>query len=384
MNTPVGVADTTPPTAPTNLTANGSIGSVSLSWTASTDNIGIANYNVHRSTTPGFTPSAANRIAQPTATSYNDSGMSAGTYYYRVTAQDSAGNLSPSSNEASGTATTDSTPPTVSLTVPSGGATVSGTITVSANASDNVGVSGVQFLLNGVALGAEDTTAPYSISWNTTTVANGNHTLTARARDAAGNLTTSAPVTITVSNQPSTGLVAAYGFNETSGSTVSDASGSGNNGTISGATRTTSGKYGSALSFDGINDLVTISDAASLDLTTALTLEAWVRPVVAVSGRTVILKEAGAEEVYAIYSSEDLPRPLGAVRIGGAYKIATGASQLPLNTWSHLASTYDGATLCLYVNGTQVGSVAATGSIEVSSGMLRIGGNTIWGEYFSG
>ena len=98
----------------------------------------------------------------------------------------------------------------------------------------------------------------------------------------------------------------------------------------------------------------------------------------------MILKEAGTEEVYAIYASEDLPRPLGAVRIGGAYRIATGTSQLPINTWSHLASTYDGTTLRLYVNGTQVGSVATTGSIEVSSGVLRIGGNTIWGEYFSG
>ena len=59
---------------------------------------------------------------------------------------------------------------------------------------DNIGVAGVQFLLNGVNLGAEDIAAPYSVSWNTTTATNGNYTLTARARDAAGNLGTSAPV----------------------------------------------------------------------------------------------------------------------------------------------------------------------------------------------
>jgi chitodextrinase len=95
---------------------------------------------------------------------------------------------------------TDTTPPTVSLTAPTAGATVSGTITVSATASDNVGVVGVQFKLNGANLQAEDTTAPYAIAWNTTAVANGSYTLTATARDAAGNQATAAGVTVTVSN----------------------------------------------------------------------------------------------------------------------------------------------------------------------------------------
>ena len=86
----------------------------------------------------------------------------------------------------------DTTAPTVSLTAPANGATVSGTINVTATASDNVGVVGVQFLLDGNNLGAEDTTAPYSVSWNTSTATNGAHVLTARARDAADNSTTSA------------------------------------------------------------------------------------------------------------------------------------------------------------------------------------------------
>jgi len=95
----------------------------------------------------------------------------------------------------------DSTPPTVSMSAPAAGATVSGsTVTVSATASDNVGVVGVQFKLDGASLGAEDTTSPYSISWNTSTTGNGTHALTAVARDAAGNQTTSAARTVTVSN----------------------------------------------------------------------------------------------------------------------------------------------------------------------------------------
>ena len=94
----------------------------------------------------------------------------------------------------------DTTPPTVSMTAPAGGVTVSGPVTVSANAADNIGVAGVQFLLDGAALGAEDTTSPYSISWDSTTAANGSHTLSAKARDAAGNSTTSTVVNVTVSN----------------------------------------------------------------------------------------------------------------------------------------------------------------------------------------
>jgi hypothetical protein len=88
----------------------------------------------------------------------------------------------------------------VSITSPSSGQTVSTTVTVTASASDNVGVAGVQFLLDGANLGAESTAAPYSVSWNTATASNGSHTLTAIARDAAGNHTTSAPVTVTVAN----------------------------------------------------------------------------------------------------------------------------------------------------------------------------------------
>src|SRR5947207_13656173 len=92
-------------------------------------------------------------------------------------------------------------PPTVAVTAPASGATVSGTsVPVNASASDNVGVAGVQFKLDGVNLGAE-TTGPYSLTWDTTAAANGPHTLTAVARDAAGNTTTSAPVTVTVNNR---------------------------------------------------------------------------------------------------------------------------------------------------------------------------------------
>jgi YVTN family beta-propeller protein len=101
----------------------------------------------------------------------------------------------------------DVTKPTVSLAAPAGGRAGVGTVTLSASAADNVGVSGVRFLVDNVAVGAEDTGSPYSASWNTATVANGTHTVTARARDAAGNTTTSAPVSVTVTNTPTNYVV---------------------------------------------------------------------------------------------------------------------------------------------------------------------------------
>ena len=98
----------------------------------------------------------------------------------------------------------DTTSPTVSLTAPVAGASVSGTTTVTATAADNVGVLGVQFRLDGANLGSEDTTAPYAISWNTAGASNGSHSLVAIARDAAGNTGASVPVGITVANGDTT------------------------------------------------------------------------------------------------------------------------------------------------------------------------------------
>jgi Bacterial Ig domain len=95
----------------------------------------------------------------------------------------------------------DTTPPSVEVTAPTAGAIVWGTTTVSARASDDVGVVGVQFLVDGANLGAEDTTEPFSTAWDTTAGASGSHALTAAARDAAGNRTTSNAVVVQVSKR---------------------------------------------------------------------------------------------------------------------------------------------------------------------------------------
>jgi hypothetical protein len=129
------------------------------------------------------------------------------THALTTKAYDAAGNTKTSSavsvnmNNPSYCTVADTTPPTVSFTAPTSGSTVSGTsVTVSVTASDNVGVAGVQFFLDGVILGNEDTSSPYSVIWNTTSVTNGSHSITAKARDTSGNIKTSNAITVSVNN----------------------------------------------------------------------------------------------------------------------------------------------------------------------------------------
>ncbi len=183
------------------------------------------------------------------------------------------------------------------------------------------------------------------------------------------------------------GLVAAYSFNETSGATVTDLSGNNNTGTLgSTVARTAQGRFGGALLFNG-DSFVTIPNSASLALTTGMTLEAWVFPTASTGLETALMKEQPGGLVYALYASSSASRPMVYFNTGPStnrHRYLTGPAALPLNTWSHLAATYDGVTLRLYVNGAQVSSQPHTGSLVTSTGALRIGGDAVWGEYFRG
>ncbi len=128
-------------------------------------------------------------------------------------------------------ASVDTTPPSVALTSPSGGALVRGTITLSSTASDNAAVDRVEFLLNTTVLGT-DTTSPYTLSWDTSTVADGSYTLTARATDGGGNTASSDAVTVSVDNTAPTSTItsspsgyvpstsASFAFSSESGATL--------------------------------------------------------------------------------------------------------------------------------------------------------------------
>ena len=217
----------------------------------------------------------------------------------------------------------------------------------------------------------------------------GTYTVSLATTGPAGSNTKTQANHITVSAaQAGGGLVAAYNFEEASGATVVDASGNSNHGAISGAARITSGKYGKALSFDGVNDWVTINGSASLGLTTRVTVEAWVYPNNLDSGwwYCVLAKDHSGGASYYLAASSDRNQPEFGVGTEdwGWYKLYGGPSLLQPNAWVHLAATYDGAIQRLYVNGSEVSNRSQSGRMMVSDGALRIGGSGTWSEFFRG
>ncbi len=225
----VGWPDTKAPSVSMTAPADGATvsGTVTLSATAS-DNRGVAGVQFLIDEV-ALGPEAT---SEPYAMSWDSTTASSGSHTLSARARDAAGNVATS---APVSVAVDNMPPTISMTAPVNGATVSGITTVSATASDNIAVVGVQFLLDGVALGAEDTTAPFSISWDSATASSGSHTLSAQARDAAGNVTTSASTMVSVTSDnaaPTISMTAPVNGTTVSGTVTLSATASDNIGVV--------------------------------------------------------------------------------------------------------------------------------------------------------
>jgi archaellum component FlaF (FlaF/FlaG flagellin family) len=197
-----GPPDTTPPAVDLTAPADGATvsGSVTISADAS-DNVAVAqveflvNGNV-----------VGSDSSSPYSIGWDSTALANGPATLTARATDAAGNSTTSAARGvtidnSGPPPPDTTPPDVGLTAPADGATVSGNVTISADASDNVAVAQVEFLVNGNVVGS-DSSSPYSIGWDSTTLANGPATITARATDTAANSTTSASRSVTIANGP--------------------------------------------------------------------------------------------------------------------------------------------------------------------------------------
>jgi hypothetical protein len=152
---------------------------------------------------------AAEDTTSPYSISWNSLSVPNGTYTVVARARDAAGNIATSTAVSINVNNIiDTAPPTISITAPANGASVAGIVTISANATDDAAVVGVQFFLDGAPLGAELTAAPYTISWDSATASAGAHTITAKARDAGARETLSSPVNVTVTSGASSGTLA--------------------------------------------------------------------------------------------------------------------------------------------------------------------------------
>jgi PKD repeat protein len=301
-------------------------------------------------------------------------------YFFAVTAYDTSKNESALSSEVSFTPPLDSSLAANFTATPTSG-TAPLAVTFIDTSTGNITAWSWNF-------GDGGTSTQHNLTYTYTSSGTFDVALTVSGGGLSASVMKKGLITVSQAPASSSGLVAAYSFDEGSGTSVNDTSGKGNNGTISGATWTNSGRYGKALVFDGVNNWVTVNDAASLDLPTGMTLEAWVYPTALIGGttngwRTVIMKEQSNQLIYSLNANSDANRPNSYVYTSSDLGVS-GNAQLPLNTWTHLASTYDGAVLRLYVNGSQVGSRSLSGSIRASSYPLRIGGNSVWGEFFAG
>jgi len=267
-------------------------------------------------------------------------------------------------------------PLSISITSPANGSTVSGSsVTVSTSASGS-GILGVQFLLDGQNLGSEVTSSPYSVSWNTTGVANGSHTLTAVVRDASGAQTSPAvSVTVTngvTSNPPppttTTGLVAQWKFDEGSGLTAADSVGT-NNGALNNGSAWQPGKVGDDVSLDGASAYVVFNDSPALNPPT-ITLAAWVKAsTIAAGGGMIFSKSDGLQYWLRVEPSAVSMR----ANINGTPTLLTKPYSWVSGNWYHIAATYDGARMELFVNGVSIGSFGISGQITPIAGPLNLG-----------
>jgi hypothetical protein len=176
---------------------------------------------------------------------------------------------------------------------------------------------------------------------------------------SAGGSNVNTTVTVAAPTTSTGGLVAAYSFNEGSGTVLNDLSGNGNNGMIYGATWTTKGKYGSALSFNGTNSYVDLGNPASLQLTGSMTLSAWVYIVGNPPDDGQIIAKSDSTGGWQLKTSPDTGvRTFGLmVSSNSSTPVQRYSSLKPATkTWYHVAGVYDAnaRTMSLYVNGNLV------------------------------
>jgi len=387
-----GIPDTIPPVISNTGASAVTSSSAVITWNTDETASTIVEYGP--TTTYGFTAANPSQVKVHAITLIN---LTSDTVYnYRVRSTDLAGNTATSGNYSLATGVADNAEPTIALTAPASGGNLSNTVTLSATASDNVGIVGVKFFIGGSEV-FDDAISPYSFSWDSRWVNNGSQQVYAQARDAAGNVSWSGTNNITVVN-PLAALpspVAYWNFDEGGGNSATDNLANNILTLRNGAATTASGRFGTGLLLDGINDRADAPNSTSLSVGgSAMSVAAWVKLENQNSWQQILVKvkETGA-----------FTAPYFAWHLFGGHASATqwtpmfqllNASEASANVisstgvdygeWVHVVGTYDGATVRIYVNGVQRGSAAQTGNILVYNQPLYIGAQGFPGEFAKG
>jgi hypothetical protein len=349
----------TPPSISITSPVSGSTasGSITISANASSS-LGIASVQ--------FTLDGANLGAPinsvPYSLSWNTIGVANGTHTLAAIATDTSGATATSAGVAVTVANAVTPAPTISLTSPSGGAILSGTVTLKANASSSLAIASVQFKVDGVNLGPAASVSPYPITWATTGTTNGQHAISAVAVDTQGNTGTATPIVVTVSNStsspPTQGLTAYWNFDEDSGSVAHDSSSNGYNGTVNGATWV-AGKINYALNFNGTTtDVVT----GNIPLSNTFSIAAWVNPSVTTEAQYARIAENEYNKGFYVGTDTSGTKYKFIVNDGSGSTGSCGASfgcaqgGTVTTGWHLVTGTFDGSNGTLYVDNSLVAS----------------------------
>lgn len=327
--------------------------------------------------------------SSPYSISWDSTSVGNGSHTITAVARDTSSNTGTSSGVSITTNNGDTVNPTVSLTAPANSATVSGnSVAISATASDDVAVAGVQFKVDGNNVGSEDTSSPYTVNWDTTTATEGSHTITAVARDTSNNTATSSSRTVTVDNYVD--LVAAYGFNN-SGSPRADNSGNGYTLDCGSPcpSYTSGGGHSSTGAYDfssTSSDWLEIPSESPFDFTTNMTVEYWFQTPASgydwgSTWAVIVAKGDSAWSTgrYGAYDSANFTTYNGSFWHDARSDNYNTTDDLNDGSWHHVAFTYDGTYKKMYIDGSLASTYNYTSTINNNSYKVSFGKDLEWG-----